>query len=501
MSLHARHLIGSPSTSSTLLAPLALTAALCAVLLSGCVSTPKTAQNLTAVDAHALGLGSQNLQTVPDNWWERFGDPQLNEIIALALAHSPSLDEALARVRQVQAQELATSAGNKPVLTFDGQESRELESLNSFYPPRSLGIGPGGGGTYWVGQLGLNLNWNLDFWGRQSSLIKAAGAQAQAAELDRAGARLALSGAIAQAYVDLYRAYALADVANAAELQRKNLQHLAKQRYSAGLDTQIEVSNADALVPQARMSRLQAENTRDIAVHRLAALAGQGADYYSKIQRPHLTLNAVLPLPDALPMDLLAHRPDILAAQARITAATASRAAAKAAFYPDISLHAFAGYQSVGLDKLIEPNSQVYGAGPALHLPIFDGYRLKAGYRGASAELDGAIARYNDTVLSAVRDVSDELSRIDSLTRQQSEAQLSLNAAENAYRLAQNSYKAGLISQVIVLNAESQVLTTRRDMVSIAANLVISRVTLLLNLGGSFQPPANTTTTGSGASS
>lgn len=484
MSLTSRvHLNRSPL-------PLALSMLLISTLFSGCVNIPKVGPELARVDTNTLGLSTTHAAVIDDHWWQRFGDTQLNEIISLALAHSPSLDEALARVRLAQAQALASSAGNQPAITFDGQETRERESETSFYPPKSLGIGPGGGGTYWVGQLGLNLSWNLDFWGRQASLIKAAGSQVQAAELDRAGARLAISGAIAQAYVDLYRAYALSDIASAAERQRQQLLSLAQQRYHAGLDTQLEVSTAEALLPQARLARLQAENIRDLAVHRLAALAGQGADYYPQIKRPLLQLDATLPLPEALPMDLLARRPDILAALARINAALANRDAAKAVFYPDVSLRAFAGFQSVGLDRLLESGSRVYGVGPAVHLPIFDAYRLKAGYRGAGAELDNAIARYNESVLNAVRDVSDDLSRIDSLAQQQAQAGLSVNAAERAYRLAQDHYRAGLSSQIIVLNAESQVLSARRDLVAIAANRVIARVSLLLSLGGSFH--ANT---------
>src|SRR3546814_8361382 len=103
---------------------------------------------------------------------------------------------------------------------------------------------------------------------------------------------------------------------------------------------------------------------------------------YAGIGRPQLTLDTVLPLPQDLPIDLLAHRPDVLAARARVDAATAGRAAAKAAFYPDLSLKAFAGYQSIDLDTLFDGGSGIWGFGPSVHLPLFDAQRLKAGYHG-----------------------------------------------------------------------------------------------------------------------
>jgi NodT family efflux transporter outer membrane factor (OMF) lipoprotein len=480
-------------TLATVLAPAAL------LVAAGCVTVPKTEPAISAVDSQQLGLSQTRMLAVDKQWWKSFGDPQLDSLIDDAFARNPSLDEAISRVRSAQAQALAAGAGSQPQLSLDGDEVRQRLSENYTAPPKSLGIGPGGGGVYWIGEMGLNLGWDLDFWGRQSSLLKAAKTQAYAAELDRASARLALAGSIAQAYVDLYRAYELNDVAVDAETQRNALLRLAQSRLHAGLDTSVEVKNAEALVPQARLARLMAENQRDVAVHRLAALSGHGADWYAKIQRPQLKLDAALPLPDTLPMDLLAHRPDVIAAKARIDAATVNRAAAKAAFYPDISLRAFAGFQAVGLDKLFDSNSGVYGAGPAIHLPIFDAHRLEAGYIGATAQIDGAVAQYNDTVLGAVRDVSDALSRGDSLLRQRVENQQSLVAAQAAYDLAKSRYKSGLSSQLTVLNAETQLLGLRANMVSIDANLVISRVTLLLTLGGSFEPPADSDATATNA--
>ena len=462
-----------------------------ALLAGGCVTAPTSAPTFETVAEETLGLGSAARAPVDPQWWKGFGDRQLDALIDEALAHNPTLDEALSRVRAAQAQTQAVGAPLRPGLTLDGQEVRQRLSENYTAPPRSLGFPAGGGGTYWVGQLAVNLNWDLDFWGRQASLLKASQAQQRAADLDVAAARLALSGAIAQAYVDLYRAYALADVADAAIAQRQALLKLALSRVRAGLDNELDQRSAEALLPQAKLARLQADDARELAVHRLAALAGHGADYYAQIQRPQIQLDTALPLPDALPIDLLAHRPDVLAARARVDATRAGREAARAAFYPDISLNAFAGFQSVGLDQLFDAGSRVYGAGPTLHLPIFDSQRLKAQYHGATADLDAAVAAYNDDVLGAVRDVSDQLSRRDSLLLQREQAQQTLQAARKALALASSRYRAGLATQRAALDAESQVLSSERDLISVESALVIARVSLLLTLGGSFEPPAD----------
>lgn len=462
-----------------------------AISLSSCVSPPKEETRITQLDSNNLGLSQNQSPRVAEGWWKVFGDTQLNRLIDDSLSNSPSLNEALIRVRGAQAQAIAAGAPLRPGITLAADETYQRLSENYIYPPKEAGLGVAGGDMAWMGQVTLNLSWDLDFWGHQDNLLKQARNKVLAAELDSATARLALSGAMAQSYVELYRAYALADIAKQSETQRETLYKLTKSRVNAGLDTQVELKLAEAGLPQARTARLQAENQRDLAVHSLAALSGHGAEAYDSIVRPQITPDATLPLPSELTLDLLSRRPDILAAKARVEAATAGRAAAKAAFYPDINLKAFAGLQAVGLDKLADSGSVIYGAGPALHLPVFDSQRLKAGYIGATAELDGAVASYNETVLKAIRDVADQLSRNDSLNRQLAASQQTLAATEAAYKLAQGRYKAGLSSQLVVLNAETQLLNTRRDLVSLNTQLLITRVTLLLTFGGSFDPTSH----------
>jgi len=461
-----------------------LALALCAALLSSCVLPPKDAPRDHAISDSALGLSTATTAPIGDGWWKAYQDPQLDRLVDETLAHNPTLAQAMARVREAQALADTAHAGLLPSVTYDAADTRQRFSNNDIIPP------PYNGGVYWEGQQGLNLSWDIDFWGKQAALIRQARSQTAAADLDIASARLALAGAVAQSYVELYRQYALAEVARRTEEQRLHILDITRSRVKAGLDTNVELREAEGAVPQAHVELTQAQASVSLAIHQLAALSGRGADAYAEIKRPQLNLDAALPLPQALPADLLGRRPDILAARDRVEAATAGQAAAKAAFYPNVSLTAFAGTQAIGFQTLFEAASGAYGVGPAIHLPLFDAGRLKANYRGANAEIDDAVAGYNNTVLQAVRQVSDQLSTIDALNYELGEQQKSLDAAEEAYRLADERYKAGLSGYLTVLNAETQVLSARKQRVDLVSAHTIARVTLVLALGGSFDPAA-----------
>ncbi|MBL8271037.1 efflux transporter outer membrane subunit [Steroidobacter sp.] len=449
-------------------------------VLSGCVTPPKTEPQLQSVADQSVGLSTTNAPVVAERWWEQYGDPQFDQLVTTALEHNPSLQQTLARVRAAQAQVQFATAQRQPGVTLNGQEQRSRLPEEYLIPP------PFGGGTYWSGQLLANLSWDLDFWGRQASLIDQAKATEQAARLDSSAARLATTVALSQTYLDLNRAIALADIAQQSLVQRQRILDITRKRIGAGLDTNVELREAESAVPQAELARLQAEAAREIAVHRLATLIGEGADAYERIGKPTLNLEAALSIPTQLPADLLGRRPDILAARSRVDAATSQRAAARAAFYPNINLSAFAGFQAIGLNNLFEANNRTYGAGPAISLPLFDSQRLKSEFNQATALQDEAVSAYNDAVLSAVQQVADQLSQVNYSARQLDQARAALASAEEAYRLAHKRYEAGLANYLSVLTTETQVLNARTSFVDILHQQALARVSLLLAVGGNF---------------
>jgi NodT family efflux transporter outer membrane factor (OMF) lipoprotein len=457
---------------------------LLSVLLVGCVLPPKQSTHPDTLQDTRLGLSGAAVEPVPDSWWKSFNDPQLEALIRTGLKDSPSLAEARARVANALARSQIAEAKRLPSANLDASALYQRAPENYLIPP------PLAGHTFWMGQAGATLSWDLDFWGQQANAVHRAQALTQSAALDVENARLMLGTAIAQAYVELYRENALADIAERSAAQRENIVAITRRRVAVGVDTQLELRQAEGQLPQAHVARDQAQAAADLAVHELAALSGQGADAYASIHRPVLNLDAALPLPTALPINLLARRPDVLSARLSIEAADSQRLSDRAAFYPDINLKALAGIGAFGLNNLVQWSARGYGAGPLISLPLFDGGRLRAQYKSSEAQLDAAIAGYNDTVLRAVQQTADQLTRIDALTRERVEQQQTLEANEAAYKLAEERYRAGLASYLSVLNAETQVLTARQSMVDIIANQAVARVTLLLAVGGSFDARA-----------
>ena len=457
-----------------------------ALLLSACVSAPTTTPQASQIAPANLGLSTNTAPHFQDEWWKAFNDPQVDRLAGLVLSGNPTLQGALARIRAAQAQLSGARADDLPQVSLDGQEQRLLFSKDYIIPP------PFGGTYQWYGQIAANLSWNIDFWGKQAAIIARAKDSAQAAALDASAARLALAGALAQTYINLMLAYQDIDIAKQTVAEREEILKLTQGRFDAGLENASAVEQAKALLALARVDVKRNEALRDLDVHAIAALTGQGAQAYASILRPTVNLDTSLPLPTALPADLLARRPDVLAAQARVEAAAKDREAAHADFYPNINLTALAGFQAIGLSNLLTGNSFTYGAGPAIHLPIFDAGRIRAHYAGATAELDAAVADYNGTVLAAVRQTADAMTQVTSLASQRSDQQDALDSATRSFALAETRYKSGLADQILMLNAESTLLTAREQMATLIASSTIQRVTLLLSVGGGFNPEPET---------
>jgi len=452
---------------------------LASVSVAACVSAPSTTPSQVEVKSEALGLSADVAPAISDTWWTAFGDKQLDELVGQALAGNPSLQVALARMRQAQSELSATRAGTYPQLTGDAQEQRQYFSKSYIIPP------PYGGTTQWIGTAQANLSWNLDLFGKQQSEVDKARSSAEAVALDATAARLALAGSVTQAYVSLSRAYVLRDVAEDAVKQREDVFNLTANRVKSGLENKSSEKQAEALLAIEREDLIRAKANVELAEHEIASLIGRGADVYGHIARPQLQADA-LSLPESLPADLLARRADIQAAKARIDAAMAGREVARKAFYPDINLAAFAGFAAIGLSPMFSAQSLTYGAGPAIHLPIFDAGKLRADYAGATAELDEAVADYNASVVSAVKQTADAVTQLRSLEDQAGQQRAALAASQDSFRLAQSRYRNGLSPQLNVLDAQNILLQARRQQASIASDLASQRVTLLMALGGGF---------------
>jgi NodT family efflux transporter outer membrane factor (OMF) lipoprotein len=453
-----------------------------ALLLTACVAAPPTEPQLKEIAPASLGLGAANAPMPQGEWWKSFADPQVDRLAALLVKDNPTLSAAIARIRSAQSQLSVAGANDLPQVNLDGEDQRELLSEDFIIPP------PYGGTYRWFGQVETNLTWSLDFWGKQAALIAQARNSAEAAMLDAQGARLALSGAFAQTYINLYLAYVDGDIADETVRERQEILDLIQNRFNAGLENASAVEQAKSLLSLAKVDRARITAQKEMDIHAIAALAGEGASLYPTIVRPTPNLDAALPLPQTLPADLLARRPDILAARARVEAAAKGREAAHAEFYPNINLAAFAGFQAIGLSNLISGDSFTMGIGPAIHLPIFDAGKIRAQYAGATAGLDVAVADYNGAVVNAIKQTEDAMTQVGSLTSQRADQQAALDSATRAFALAEQRYSTGLSDQIPMLTTEATLLSARQQMAALVAETAEQRVTLLLSVGGDFDP-------------
>jgi NodT family efflux transporter outer membrane factor (OMF) lipoprotein len=453
-----------------------------ALPLVGCVQAPSTTPSQSEIVPTSLGLGSEAAPRPAADWWKAFNDPQLDRLVEQLLAKNPTLQSALARIRAAEAEVSSARSLQYPNINIDGTDTVQLVSKDFVYPQRF-------GGTWqWVGDVEARLRWSLDFWGRQAALIERARNVREAASLDANAARLALAGQFAQSYVALLLAWQNIDIAHQTLEERQTILELTQSRVTSGLENEASLEQAKALMAMAGMELRHTEAQRDIGVHAIAALIGRGADAYPSIARPAVAVENALPLPEHLPADLLSRRPDILAAQMRVSAASAGREAAHADFYPNIDLTAALGFQAIGFSNLFSSDALTAGVGPAIHLPIFDAGRIRAQYARATADLDAAVADYNGTVVRAVRQTADALTEVASLADQRRQQKQALDSAERAFDLAKERYRLGLSGQIPMLTAEATLLEARRQMAALVAEAANQRVALLLAAGGGYNP-------------
>jgi NodT family efflux transporter outer membrane factor (OMF) lipoprotein len=468
-----------PSKSSPL-------AALVLLALAGCASFGDSRTHSTLRDpatleaARTLEANAASAAWPTGDWWKSFGDTQLDSLEDEAMAASPTLAAAQARVRKAQALAEEAGAALRPSVTGTASLTRDRFSENYIFPP------PFGGAWYTQPSAQVNFAYEFDFWGKNHAALRAAVGEAKAAEIDVAAARLVLSVAIAQAYLELERNYAQRDVAQATLDQRVKLHDLTAQRVTAGLDSQVELKQAETAIPQTREQIARLDEAIALQRNQLAALLGAGPDRGLTLTRPRTNV-AATGLPSTLPADLIGRRPDIAAQRLRIEAASAGIDVAKARFYPNVSLSAYAGFQSLGLSEFLKTGSYVAGIGPALSLPIFYGGKLRGNLAGTQADYDAAVEQYNGAIVEALHQVADQLASLRSLDVRRNEQRQALASAQQAYDLAVLRYREGLGNYLQVLTAETPLLEQKSLGADLDARARVLSVNLIRALGGGYE--------------
>ncbi|MFD1949713.1 efflux transporter outer membrane subunit [Sphingomonas arantia] len=459
------------------------------MVLSACASVPRLgpAPVVAPPSAYAASrsLAGDAQAAWPDTaWWEAYGDRQLDALIAEALAGSPDLAVATARVRQAEAYAQQAGAARLPTLDVSGSTGIAKQSYNNGIPAEFVPKG-------WndSGRVEADLGFDLDLWGKNKASYAAARSDAEAARLDLAQSTLTLSTNIADAYADLAQLFAQRAVQVSALDIRQQTRQLTSDRVAAGLDTQAELKQAQSAVPTANADLATTDEQIALTRNRIAALLGKGPDRGLTITAPATTIIAH-GLPANVTTALIARRPDVIAARTRVEAEASRIKVARADFYPAVNLSAIFGFQSLGLGNLFKGGSSFGSAGPAISLPLFRGGELQGKYRGARANYDEAVATYDRTVTDAYHAVADAVVSQRALGTRLAQSQQALAYAQAAYGVARERYEGGLSRFTDVLTAQDRALQTRRTVSDLQARAFTLDVALVRALGGGFSDPA-----------
>jgi outer membrane protein, multidrug efflux system len=416
-------------------------------------------------------------------WWKRYQDPTLDELIALGSVNSPSLATAHARYDSARQSVRLAAAESGAHVEASADADRQRLSDNGLFPPRLLGFS-------WYNQfdLGLQASYTFDWWGKQRDAVEAAMDQAHAAQADRSAAALLLASSIADTYFgwqsDQNRLSLAREKAAAVESQGQ----VTAARVRAELDSADELSSSDLALAAAREQIAALEGSAKLRVVALAALVGRSIGELPPLAtKPLPSFPGVLP--DNVKIDLIARRADITASRWRVESAEKSLASARAEFFPDVTVNALLGLSSLDVGKLLEYGSRVPQVSAAVHLPIFDAGRLKARYGGAAAAIDSAVSSYQDTVISAAREVA-----MQATTRAQIDAQRVQRARQVEAALRMKNTAAARVRQG-VNDSRSELMATaswieQRDaMMQLDAAALSADVALQRALGGGYESP------------
>jgi NodT family efflux transporter outer membrane factor (OMF) lipoprotein len=415
------------------------------------------------------------------DWWIRFASPELQRLISAALADNPDLKATAARLRQSQAMVDAQAAELYPTVDANVSFSAQRFSANSVQAKlagenfRQMLINP------------LILRYHLDFWGRDEAALQGAVGRSLAVAAELADARLLLSSAVARGYFELLAATAKQEIAERIVAERQALLTFEQTRLATGLA-------ADAPILQARIALANAEQglaaaRADVALSKnlLAALAGKGPDWGAGIVIEPDRLEQALTLPVDLPLHLLAHRPDISAARLHAEAAAEEIKVAETAFYPDVNLVAFTGLHSVSLsDVLLQGSSLAYAVGPSIEFPIFEGGRLRANLEYQQSAYDAAVERYNRSLVQAVQEVADVLSRWRALNERLAAQRQSLAGALASEKLADSLHRHGLSDRAAPSLAKLEVYQQQFRLAALVGERHKTEINIIKALGGGY---------------
>jgi outer membrane protein, multidrug efflux system len=450
---------------------------LCAVAaLAGCVLGPdykRPERPAPAAWQHPAATAS----TLPDRWWTLFGDDELGQHIDATLAANQDLAGALARYDQTRALLGVARADEFPQVSLDPayQRARTSGTVSNALPALETTL-------Y---RVPVDVAYEVDLWGRVRRSVEAAQGDVDASADSIAALRLSLAAASASTYLSLRSTDRDIDVLGRTVSLREDALKLADRRAHAGVVGDLDVLRARADLAQTRADLADAHRRRDNLEHALAVLEARDAPDFHVAPKPWTP--TVPDIPAGLPSTLLTRRPDVASDERALAAASARIGVARTAFFPSVQLTASAGYASNDAGDLAQRDSRLWGVGPTVHLPIFEGGRNRARLEAAEAAYRGAYARWRQDGIVAFREVQDALSDGTWLREQGTALAATVDAATAAAKVSRSRYDRGLAGYFEVVDSERQALASQRAAIQNDQQRLLSAISLVKALGGGWQ--------------
>lgn len=458
-------------------------------LLAGCLVGPDYKRpQATQIPAAYAGwsngwkIAEPRGQFPKGNWWEMFGDPELNALEVQAVAANQQLKAAVARFAEARATVDVTRAGLFPNISVSGSYTRERVSPNA--PSITTGKAIGNASTFNDFAVPLDASYEVDLWGRVRRSVESSRALAQATAEDFETAKLAIQAEVAVDYFTLEALDSeLAVLHSSVQVFSKSFE-LTSNRFSGGVANELEVAQSQTVLETTQAQLPAVELQRAQFEHAIALLVGQPA---STFHIPEKSLSTELPvIPPGLPSELLERRPDIAATERRMAAANADIGVAKAAFFPAVDLNGLAGFESINAGTVFNWPSRYWAVGPSVTVPLFEGGRLRANLRFAKATYNETVDNYRQTVLAAFSEVEDNLAAQNLLASQYEAESSALVAARKQLEAANNRYTDGLVTYLEVATAESTELNVEFTTVQLRGQQLVAAVSLVKSLGGGW---------------
>ncbi|CAM3536700.1 transporter [Rouxiella silvae] len=464
------------------------------LLLAGCASSNNIAPQSTLLDNQQLNLTQPKVSSlaISPQWWRGLHDSQLDSLMTETLQNSPSLRQAAARVREAQSVVGETNAANGPYVDLNASSNRQKISQNTYQP--FLGGYPASPVYETTNNLGLNLSYEFDWWGKYRNQVNAAKAQVDSARAEQAQAALSLSSSVVATYYQLQANYAVQQVLQQEVDNNQHLADLRKAQYQAGVYGIDIPQQTQAQADGAKQQIIELQSQIDQQKHQLAALAGKGPDAMNHLRPVALPGDDVLAPKGELTIDILGKRPDIVAQRELVESYSQRIAAAKKDFYPSLSISAFAGLSTTNYGStspnLLEAASQAWNLAPAISLPIFHAGALRSKLGEESALYDQSVESYNQTLLNAIQQTADAITVQKSTTQQLQQSLSAEKSLQDVYRVASARYSAGTIGRDQLLTSQAALLQQQQAALTAASNVLQAKIGLIRALGGGYQAPA-----------